>query len=348
MDSAILQALRQGVVIPAHPLALTAGRKLDERRQVALTRYYCDAGAGGIAVGVHTTQFAIRDPKVALFQPVLRLAADAAADFERRSGRRVIKVAGVCGRTAQAVSEAQFAREAGYDIGLLSLAALPTASDAELLDHCRDVAREIPVCGFYLQPSVGGRLLSYEFWQGFCAIEGVVAIKVAPFNRYQTLDVVRGLIDSGRAADIALYTGNDDNIIPDLLADFRVGGGAAVFRGGLLGQWAVWTHRAVQLLERIHCCREANGAGAADILAESAALTDANAALFDVRNRFDGCIAGLHEILRRQGLLAGRWCLDPEEDLSPGQLQEIDRVVAAYPHLTDDYFVSSHLDRWLN
>ena len=348
MDATVRQALRKGVVIPAHPLALNAQRKLDERRQVALTRYYCDAGAGGIAVGVHTTQFAIRNPQVGLFQPVLRLAAQAASEFEHRSGKRVVKVAGICGQTPQAVSEAEFARSAGYDLGLLSLAALPTATDDELLAHCRAVAREIPVCGFYLQPSVGGRLLSYEFWRSFCAIEAVVAIKVAPFNRYQTLDVVRGVVDSGRADEIALYTGNDDNIIPDLLSEFRVDGGAASFRGGLLGQWAVWTRRAVEILERIHQCREANGEGAAEILAEAAALTDANAALFDVRNRFAGCIAGLHEILRRQGLLEGRWCLDPAEDLSPGQLQEIDRVVAAYPDLTDDEFVKSNVDRWLS
>jgi dihydrodipicolinate synthase/N-acetylneuraminate lyase len=348
MDATVLQALRKGVVIPAHPLALNAQRKLDERRQVALTRYYCEAGAGGIAVGVHTTQFAIRNPQVGLFQPVLRLAAQAASEFELRSGKRVVKVAGICGPTPQAVSEAEFARSTGYDLGLLSLAALPTAADDELLDHCRAVAREIPVCGFYLQPSVGGRLLSYEFWRSFCAIEAVVAIKVAPFNRYQTLDVVRGVVDSGRADEIALYTGNDDNIIPDLLSEFRVDGGTASFRGGLLGQWAVWTRGAVLLLEKIHRCRQSNGEGAAEILAESSALTDANAALFDVRNRFAGCIAGLHEILRRQGIFAGRWCLDPAEDLSPGQLQEIDRVVAAYPHLTDDEFVKSNVDRWLS
>jgi dihydrodipicolinate synthase/N-acetylneuraminate lyase len=348
MDTAVQEALRAGVVIPAHPLALNGQRKLDERRQVALTRYYCDAGAGGIAVGVHTTQFAIRNPEIGLFKPVLRLAVQAASEFERRSGKRLVKVAGICGQTPQAVAEAAFAREAGYDVGLLSLAALPSASDSELLEHCRAVAGEIPVCGFYLQPSVGGRLLSYEFWRGFCAIDNVVAIKVAPFNRYQTLDVVRGVVDSGRAAEIALYTGNDDNIIPDLLAEFRVGGGTAIFRGGLLGQWAVWTRRAVELLERIHCSRQTGGQDTAEILADAAALTDANAALFDVRNRFAGCIAGLHEILRRQGMLEGRWCLDPAEDLSPGQMQEIDRVTAAYPHLTDDDFVLANLDRWLS
>jgi dihydrodipicolinate synthase/N-acetylneuraminate lyase len=325
----MMAALREGVVIPAHPLALNVERKLDERRQVALTRYYCDAGAGGIAVGVHTTQFAIRG--AGLYGPVLELAIAAAA------GRPIVKVAGICGRTPQAVSEASIAREIGYDLGLLSLAALRDASDAELLAHCRAVGEVIPLFGFYLQPAVGGRPLSYEFWRRFCEIEGVAAIKVAPFNRYQTLDVVRAVQASGRAGEIALYTGNDDHIIPDLLTDFC---------GGLLGQWAVWTRRAVELLERIHCCR-AGGHGAAELLAESAALTDANAALFDASNGFAGCIAGLHEILRRQGLLAGRWCLDPAEDLSPGQMAEIDRVTDAYPQLADDEFVRSNLDRWL-
>ena len=348
MDAAARQALHSGVAIPAHPLALNDRRKLDERRQVALTRYYCDAGAGGIAVGVHTTQFAIRDPRIGLFPPVLRLAAQVASEFERRSGKRLVKVAGICGQTPQAVAEAEFARGAGYDLGLLSMAALPAASDDELLDHCRAVAHVIPLFGFYLQPAVGGRPLSCEFWRGFCAIEAVAAIKVAPFNRYQTLDVVRGVVESGRAGEIALYTGNDDNIIPDLLTDFRLRGGTAHFRGGLLGQWAVWTRRAVELLDRIHQCREARGAGSAEILAESAALTDANAALFDVGHGFAGCIAGLHEILRRQGLLEGRWCLDPDEDLSPGQLEEIDRVTAAYPQLADDDFVTSRLDGWLS
>jgi dihydrodipicolinate synthase/N-acetylneuraminate lyase len=347
MDPVVLQALHRGVAIPAHPLALTAGRKLDERRQVALTRYYCDAGAGGVAVGVHTTQFAIRDPRVGLYEPALQLAAGAIAEFERDGGKRIVRVAGVCGATAQAVREAALAREAGYHLGLLSLAALPGASRSALVAHCRAVAEEIALCGFYLQPSVGGRLLDYEFWREFCRIPAVAAIKVAPFNRYQTLDVVRAVADSGRAGEIALYTGNDDNIIPDLLTEFRLPGLRLHFSGGLLGQWAVWTRRAVQLLETVHACRAAGGKGAAEILAGSAALTDANAALFDVRNRFAGCIAGLHEILRRQGLLAGRWCLDPAEDLSAGQLQEIDRVCASYPELTDDEFVRENLDSWL-
>ncbi len=347
LNADVARTLRQGVVIPAHPLALTAARKLDERRQAALTRYYCDAGAGGIAVGVHTTQFAIRDPRVGLFEPVLKLAAEEMARFEQRSAKRLVKVAGVCGNTGQAIREARTAREAGYDLALLSLAALPSASDAEMLAHCRIVSVELPLVGFYLQPSVGGRLLSYEFWRGFCEIEAVAAIKVAPFNRYQTLDVVRAVVDSGRSQDIALYTGNDDNIIADLVTDFRVSGGTARLCGGLLGQWAVWTRCAVELLETVQESHAANGRGIPEILAGSAALTDANAALFDVRNRFAGCIAGLHEILRRQGLLAGRWCLDRAEDLSPGQLDEIDRVTVSYPNLQDDDFVRVNLDGWL-
>jgi dihydrodipicolinate synthase/N-acetylneuraminate lyase len=346
LDPEAASVLKAGVVIPAHPLALNAQRKLDERRQVALTRYYCDAGAGGIAAGVHTTQFAIRDPRVGLFEPVLRLFASTVHEFRCASDKRIVKVAGMCGQTRQAVREAEFAREAGFDLGLLSLSAMAGASDSELIAHCREVGREIPLFGFYLQPAVGGRVLSYRFWREFCEIEAVAGIKVAPFSRYETLDVIRGLADSGRA-DIVLYTGNDDNIIPDLLADFRLNGRTLQFAGGLLGQWAVWTKRAVELLEDVQKCRSCNGHGALEILARSASLTDANAALFDARNQFAGCIAGLHEILRRQGLLAGRWCLDPQEDLSPGQLEEIDRICASYPDLQDDEFVESNLDGWL-
>jgi dihydrodipicolinate synthase/N-acetylneuraminate lyase len=344
-------SLFDGLVIPAHPLALDAGRKLDERRQRALTRYYCDAGAGGIAVGVHTTQFAIRDPRVGLFEPVLRLSLETMREWERQNGKRLVKVAGVCGATAQAEREAAFAVEAGYDIGLLSLAALREATVAELIEHCRRVAEIIPLCGFYLQPAVGGRLLDYRFWREFFEIENVAAVKVAPFNRYQTLDVARALAGSGRHHEIALYTGNDDNIVADLLTEFRVsvgsGGNVSMrFAGGLLGHWAVWTKRAVELLAEIKAAR-ANGR-AFDALARSAEVTDANAALFDARHDFAGCIAGLHEILRRQGLLAGRWCLDPREDLSPGQMEEIDRICAQYPQLNDDEFVAQNLARWLN
>jgi dihydrodipicolinate synthase/N-acetylneuraminate lyase len=340
-------ALRGGAVIPAHPLALDAERRLDERRQMALTRYYCDAGAGGVAVGVHTTQFGIRDK--GLLRPVLTLARDAVRAHETATGRRLVKVAGVCGPTAQALSEAALARDLGYDAGLLSLGALRAAATPELLEHCRRVAEIVPVFGFYLQPAVGGRLLDYRFWRGFLEFESVVAIKVAPFDRYQTLDVARALADSGRAGAVALYTGNDDAIVLDLLADFPVGphGAPVRFAGGLLGQWAVWTRQAVLLLEEIQSCRRRGGEGAQRLLALGHQLTDANAAFFDARNAFRGCIAGLHEVLRRQGLLAGRWCLDPDEDLSPGQDQEIDRVLGAYRHLSDDAFVAENRDRWL-
>lgn len=342
--------LAAGIVIPAHPLALDANRRLDERHQAALTRYYRAAGAGGLAVGVHTTQFAIRDRNIGLFEPVLALAASVAG--ERLNGRQVpVLVAGICGEAAQASREAELAARLGYDAGLVSLAALPKASRSQLVEHCKTIGDIIPVFGFYLQPAVGGLLLDYEFWRAFFEIPTVVAVKVAPFNRYQTLDVVRALAESGRHNDIALYTGNDDNIVADLVAEFRIGTGSGTralrFAGGLLGQWAVWTSRAVEMLDAVRRCRISDGNGAYDILGEAAALTDANAALFDARNAFAGCIAGLHEVLRRQGLMLGRWCLDPNEDLSPGQLEDIDRVLRAYPQLQDDGFVATHLRQWL-
>lgn len=349
IDLEMSDKLRAGVVIPAHPLALTEARKLDERHQQALTRYYCEAGAGGIAIGVHTTQFAIRDASVGLFKPVLQLAIETVRDHEAKSGNRIIKVAGVCGATEQAIGEAGFAREAGYDIGLISLSALREATIEQLIEHCRRVSEAIPLFGFYLQPAVGGRLLDYGFWRRFFEIENVAAVKIAPFNRYQTLDVIRALADGGRQNEIALYTGNDDNIVADLLTEFRLANGAKLqFAGGLLGHWAVWTRRAVELLEAVKRCKRNDGAAAFDLLARSAEITDSNAALFDAKNQFAGCIAGLHEILRRQGLMQGRWCIDPHEDLSPGQLEEIDRVCADYPHLSDDEFVAENLDRWLN
>jgi len=343
-------ALRRGLVIPAHPLALTAERRLDERRQTALTRYYCDGGAGGIAVGVHTTQFAIRDPKVGLMDPVLRLALNAVRAHRERTGARLVTVAGVCGPTPQAVAEAELARSLGYDLGLLSLGALGAATNEELLAHCRRVAEVIPLFGFYLQPAVGGRVLDYGFWRALLELPDVAAIKVAPFNRYQTLDVTRAVADSGRAAEVALYTGNDDSIVADLLTTFPAGAGqdqAPVrFAGGLLGQWAVWTSKAVELLARARDARR-SGTGLGELLAEGAQLTDANAAIFDASHGFAGCIPGIHEVLRSQGLLAGRWCLDAHEELSPGQLAEIQRVRAAYPRLGDDAFVHENRDRWL-
>lgn len=345
------QHLLAGHVIPAHPLALTPRRTLDERRQRALTRYYVHAGAGGIAVAVHTTQFAIRDPRHGLLRPVLELARDAAAEWRTRlrSRRPFALVAGVCGETRQAVQEAALARANGYHAGLVSLGALSEATDAQLLRHCRAVAEVIPVFGFYLQPAVGGRALGFRFWRELAEIPGVVAIKVAPFNRYATLDVVRAVVEAGRA-DIALYTGNDDSIIVDLLTPFRFSaGGARVERrivGGLLGQWAVWTQRAVEMLDEVK-----HGAVRARLdrewLARAAALTDANGAIFDARNAFAGSIPGIHEVLRRQGLLRGVWCLDPRERLSRGQAEEIDRVLRRYPELSDDAFVSEHLEAWL-
>lgn len=333
---ALRDKLRFGLVIPAHPLALNANRKLDERRQRALTRYYIAAGAGGIAVGVHTTQFTIRDPKIGLLEPVLTLA------LEESRSHNVVKIAGACGKTQQAVAEAQLAASLGYDAVLLSLGELRHASIPELLNHARTIADMIPIIGFYLQPAVGGRILPYEFWRQFLEIENIVAIKIAPFNRYQTLDVVRALAESGRAHNIALYTGNDDNILLDLLTPFHLGSQPIRIVGGLLGHWAVWTRTAVA-----HLALAKTTAVNAESLTLAAQITDANAALFDPAHQFHGCIPGIHEILRRQGLLAGRWCLNPNEELSPGQSEEIDRVCRAYPHLQDDTFVKEHLDEWL-
>lgn len=341
--------LRSGLVIPAHPLALTPNRTLDERRQRALTRYYMAAGAGGIAVGVHTTQFAIREPRHGLFRPVLDLAAETAAQELETSPRPFVKVAGICGETRQAVTEAEIARAAGYDVGLVSLAAMADADDAALVKHCRRVGEVIPLFGFYLQSAVGGRVLGFRFWRELAELPSVVAIKIAPFNRYQTVDVVRAITEAGRD-DIALYTGNDDNIVPDLVTPFRFASAGGVVErrivGGLLGQWAVWTKRAVEMLEAIKGVT-ASGTIDAAWLSRGAALTDANGAIFDASNAFAGCIPGIHEMLRRQGLLRGTWTLDPREQLSPGQSDEIDRVTRSYPWLTDDEFVRDRLEGWL-
>jgi dihydrodipicolinate synthase/N-acetylneuraminate lyase len=341
--------LRRGLVIPAHPLALTRARRLDERRQRALTRYYLAAGAGGVAVGVHTTQFGIRDPKVGLYRPVLELAAETVAEQARPGAPPVVMVAGIAGPTRQAVREAETAAALGYHAGLLSLGALPEASVPQLIAHARAVADVIPLFGFYLQPAVGGRVLGREFWRRFCLIEDVVAIKVAPFDRYRTLDVVRAVAESGRAGAIALYTGNDDHIILDLVTPYRFGAGGKTLRmaGGLLGHWAFWTRRAVEQLAATRRVVRSGRPVPAALLRLAAEITDVNAAIFDAANGFAGCIPGIHEVLRRQGLLAGRWCLDPREQLSPGQSAAIDRVCAAYPHLGDDAFVAAHLDEWM-
>ena len=349
LPTAIAHQLQTGVVIPAHPLAVTADRQLDERHQQALTRYYCAAEVGGLAVGVHTTQFEIHDPKVGLLAPVLELASETIDDMLLTDPRPFVKVAGVIGRTEQALREAELALRFGYHAGLLSVAALKTATDDELLDHCRRVAEVIPLFGFYLQPAVGGRVLSYNFWRRFAEIPNVVAIKVAPFDRYKTLDVVRAIADAGRAGAIALYTGNDDNIVADLITDFYVQPteGPLRFVGGLLGHWAVWTQPAVAMLAAIQQQRATATLDYAQWLAYNVQVTDANAAFFDPAHAFHGCIAGIHEVLRRQGLLRGNWCLNPNEGLSPGQMEEIDRVYRAYPHLHDDLFVAEHLDEWL-
>jgi hypothetical protein len=334
----VREHLRAGQVIPAHPLALDAERRLDERRQRGLTRYYVDAGAGGLAVGVHTTQFAIRDSAVGLYRPVLELAMDEMRAANAGS-RTITMIAGVVGHTAQARSEAEIAAAIGYDAALLSLGAWRSETEAEILDHCRVIADIIPLFGFYLQPAVGGRALSYRFWREFAELPNVWAIKIAPFNRYQTIDVVRAVVEAGRD-DIALYTGNDDNIVADLVTPFPVhAAGTTVLRwidGGLLGQWAVWTRAAVSLLAAIKEAR-VTGEYEPSLLSHGAALTDANGAVFDAAHGFRGCIPGIHEVLRRQGLLDGTWCLDPNETLSAGQADEISRVMRCYPEVTDDF-----------
>ncbi len=341
------EALRRGMVIPASPLALTSERRLCEQRQRALWRYYDAAGAGGIAIGVHTTQFAIRD--AGLYPRLLALAADELTRLDAGRDTPLVRVAGLCGKTEQALAEAACARDHGFHVGLLSLAAFNEEPLSAVLDHCRRVAAIMPVMGFYLQPAVGGRVLPYEFWRAFSEIENIIAIKVAPFNRYHTLDVVRAVVDAGRE-DIALYTGNDDTIITDLLTPFVCpaphGPVTRHFVGGLLGHWAVWTKIAVALHRE--CCQAVQtGNVPASLLTRAAEVTDCNAAFFDAANGFKGCIAGLHEVLRRQGLLEGIWCLDPAETLSPNQHREIDRVCRAYPHLNDDAFVAAHRQTWL-
>jgi len=341
------ELLNSGLVIPANPTALTKSLKLDERRQRALSRYYLDAGSGGLAIGVHTSQFEIRD--AGLYQPVLELGKEEMDSFCSKSDKTIFRIAGVLGLTKQAVEEAQMASGLGYHAVLLSLAALKNETNEQLIAHCKAVAEVIPLIGFYLQPSVGGRILDAAFWREFSQIENVVAIKMAPFDRYHTIDVIRGVAESGRADKIALYTGNDDNIVPDLLTEYSVPVGDKVINqkivGGLLGHWAVWNKKAVELMERINRSTQSDTLG---LLKLGIQITDSNAAFFDARNGFKGSIAGIHEILIRQGLLEGNYTINPREVLSPGQKEEIDRVYAIYPELNDDQFVARNLDRWLN
>ncbi|NMO96416.1 dihydrodipicolinate synthase family protein [Paenibacillus lemnae] len=343
------KALAEGLVIPAHPLALNSDRKLDERRQRALSRYYAASGAGGIAVGVHSTQFEIRDKGIDLYEPVLRLAAEEVQ--KANLDTPFIMVAGVCGPTEQAIQEANTAKNLGYDAALLSMGGLSSMSDDEILKRTEEIASIMPVIGFYLQPSVGGKIFSFDFWLRFAEIPNVVAIKMAPFNRYQTIDVVRAVCYSSRRDEISLYTGNDDNIINDLLTTYRFNVNGEIVEkpviGGLLGHWAVWTRKAVELLEEIKQVRTAGGSISPEWLTRNVEVTDSNAAFFDPAHQFHGCIPGIHEVLRRQGLLEGTWCLNPNETLSPGQAEEIDRVYRDYPHLNDDDFVRENLAHWL-
>ncbi len=351
LPPAVLQIIRRGTVIPATPLALDARRKFDERRQRALMRYYIDAGVGGIAVGMHFTQFAIRQPGIDLFEPVLRVCADEIDRYAARAGRTIVKIAGFDGRTESARPQAETARRLGYHCGIASMAAFRGATEHDMVRHMRELAQVMPMFGFYLLTGVGGIRLPYSFWRDVVEIENVIGIKIAPFERYATVDVVRAVADAGRVDDIALYTGNDDNIIVDFITPYRFGPAESArtvrIRGGLLGQWACWTRRAVELHARL--LRIVDGAEAVtpELLTLSAQITDANAALFDPAHGFAGSIPGVHEILRRQGLLAGNWTLTASEALSPGQEAEIDRVCAAYPHLADDDFVRQHLERWL-
>ncbi|XOV92247.1 MAG: dihydrodipicolinate synthase family protein [Bacteroidota bacterium] len=343
----IKDLLHQGIVIPAHPLALDSHRKLDVFHQKLLTKYYLASGAGGVAVGVHTTQFAIRDPQFSLYEKVLGLAAEVVKREDLN--RPFIKVAGVSGPTNQAIDEAEIARNLGYEIVLLSMNGLSDWSEEMLLERARKVGETMPLFGFYLQPAVGGKVLSEDFWKNFAEIPSVCAIKMAPFNRYQTLDVVRAVCSSKRNEDIALYTGNDDNILNDLLTTYQIETAGGIVEkdivGGLLGHWAVWTHKAVQLLDNVKQLKKSNSFSR-ELLLQNIRITDSNAAFFDAKNNFKGCIAGLHEVLRRQGLMEGIWCLDPEEALSPGQMAEIDRVYKEYPELNDDEFVKANLEKW--
>ncbi len=345
----VLTAFYKGMVIPALPLALNKDRQLDERRQRALIRYYLDAGVGGIAVGVHTTQFEIRLPEHNLFEPLLELINEEINCFESKTNKPIFRIAGAIGKTEQAISEAKLVQEKGYHAVLLSLAAFSGVSDDELIKHCRKVAEIIPVIGFYLQPAVGGRILGVNFWKEFSKIENVIAIKIAPFDRYKTFDVVRGVAESGRAEEIALYTGNDDNILFELLSEYEVNVGAKIVKkrmvGGLLGHWAVWTKAAVELLERVQNGEFENNMSDAQVLSNQ--ITDSNASFYDSTNNFKGCITGIHQVLRRQGFLEGIWTLNENETLSPGQREEIDRVYTSYPHLNDDEFVKENLEKWM-
>jgi len=348
IDSDVLKKFRKGTVIPAMPLAITEKRIFDPESQEALTRYYMDAGAGGIAVGVHSTQFAIRER--GLFEKVLYRVSIAADQWSKQTGNKICKISGACGKTHQAVMEAKFAQEEGFHATMLSLAAMKDAGLSSMIDHCAKVAEEMPLIGFYLQSAVGGPVLPYSFWKEFMKIPNILGIKIAPFNRYKTFDVVRALCEAGKENEITLYTGNDDTIVTDLITDYKIamdnGYKQVRIKGGLLGHWCVWTQKAVTLLDEIHALLDSGKDIPRELLTRGMQITDCNAAFFDSINDFAGCIPGIHEVLRRQGLLKGIWCLDEDEVLSPGQSEEITRVYKAYPHLNDDAFVKEGLGRW--
>lgn len=351
-EKRVLQALREGLFIPAHPLVLRKDKTIDEKRQAALTRYYISAGAGGIAIGVHTTQFRVHDPKLNLYRQLLELTIDVVKDSERRTGRRIVRIAGIAGGTEQAVSEARLAWSLGYDAGMVELASLRGSSWERMLEHVKAVSREIPVVGFYMQTAIGGLRLPYFFWRRlFEEVENVVAVKIAPFNRYDTLEVLRALVDSEREDEVAMYTGNDDSIVFDLLTTFtfRRRGEPVRVRivGGLLGHWAFWTATSVRLFLTVKRYASSGECIPPELLTIAAQVTDVNAAVFDAANGFKGCIPGIHEMLRRSGLIDEVVLLDPEERLSPGQLEEIDRVCRDYPHFNDGNFVAAHLSDWI-
>ena len=352
MRESARKQLAAGTVIPAFPLTLNADRTHNERRQRALIRYYLDAGVGGLAVAVHTTQFEIRKPEIGLFEPVLRIGAEEADAYEKKTGKTIIKIAGCCGPKEQAIKEATLARDLGYDAVLLSCGGLGAYTEDYLIERTEEIAKIMPIVGFYLQPAAGGRLFSYNYWERLVEIDNVVAIKAAPFNRYQTIDVVRAVALSSRADEIAVYTGNDDNIVVDLLTNYRYTDKDGNVRekrilGGLLGHWSMWTKSVVELYNKLAEYRDGRDIPA-ELLTLNAEVTDCNAAFFDAAHSYAGCIPGVHEVLRRQGLMEGTWCLNPDEELSPGQAEEIDRVYRMYPHLNDDAFVKANLDKWLN
>ncbi len=338
-----LEILHAGTVIPATPLMLDSNRKFDKAMQKRLTRYYLEAGVGGIATAVHTTQFEIRKPEINLYETVISSVMDTINEYEEETGKVIVKVAGVCGDIEQATKEATLAKNLGFDAVLLSTGGLDSWSEDALVERAKVIAGIIPVILFSMQTAVGGRKFSYAYWEKAAEIEGVVAVKCASFNRYQTHDIVRAMTLSSRADKIALYTGNDDNIVIDLATEYVFEADGETKRaeivGGLLGHWCAWTKKAVEIFHGIKS-GEIKGE---KLLSLAAAVTDTNSAFFDTTNNFAGCIAGVHEVLRRQGFTDGIYLLNPEEQLSDGQFEEIDRVYRMYPELNDDAFAKEFI-----